>query len=451
VKLRTPSCKNGRNFHGYGKELDLTAASKGLPVAKSSSARLVVLLAFVLFINFVDRGNLATAAPLIKDELHLNSTQLGLLLSAFFWSYTLCLFPVGWLAERFGAKPVLTVGVAIWSLGTVLTGVAGGLYSLFAYRLLLGIGESTAFPCTSKLLASELSVTQRGRANGVTTCGQGLGPAFGTWVGGLIASMAGWRPLFIIFGALSLLWVLPWRRTKLSSAPVHDNKPTAPLLPLRSILRQRAMWATAVGHFGANYGLYFVGSWLPTYLIKVKGLSVAQMATTAGAIYVVWALSSLTIGWAFDRLQNAGACRTMTSKTLLGIGCAGKITCMAGIIFAPPTWAIPLLFVNEIFSGFISPILWTVSQTIAGPRAIGRWMGVQMTVGNIAGVVAPVLTGIAIDLTGSFAAAFAAAALFYVMSGIAWIFGVDKVEPLVWELVPLVPLARPGSPNYAGA
>jgi len=78
-------------------------------------------------------------------------------------------------------------------------------------------------------------------------------------------------------------------------------------------------------------------------------------------------------------------------------------------------------------------------------------MGVQMTVGNIAGVVAPVLTGIAIDLTGSFAAAFAAAALFYVMSGIAWIFGVDKVEPLVWELVPLVPLARPGSPNYAGA
>src|SRR5277367_4593516 len=152
-----------------------------MTVARSSPAKLVVLLAFVLFINFVDRGNLATVAPLIKDELHLNSTQLGLLLSAFFWSYTLCLFPAGWLAERFGAKPVLTVGVVIWSLGTLLTGVVGGLYSLFACRLLLGVGESAAFPCTSKLIASELPVTQRGRANGVTVFGQGLGPAFGTW------------------------------------------------------------------------------------------------------------------------------------------------------------------------------------------------------------------------------------------------------------------------------
>jgi MFS family permease len=425
----------------------LTAASKGLPIAKSSPARLVVLLAFVLFINFVDRGNLATAAPLIKDELHLNSTQLGLLLSAFFWSYTLCLFPVGWLAERFGAKPVLTVGVVIWSLGTLLTGVAGGLYSLFACRLLLGVGESAAFPCTSKLIASELPDTQRGRANGVTTFGQGLGPAFGTWAGGLIAAIAGWRPLFIIFGALSLLWVLPWRRTQLSSAPVHEDMPTA-TLPMKSILRQRAMWATAVGHFGANYGLYFVGSWLPTYLVKVKGLSVAHMATTAGAIYIAWAVSALTVGWAFDRLQKAGANRTTTSKTLLGIGCAGKITCMALIIFAPPTWAIPCLFVNEVFSGFLSPVLWTVSQIIAGPRAIGRWMGVQMTVGNLAGVVAPVLTGIAVDVTGSFAAAFGAAALFYVISGIAWIFGVNKVEPLAWDESPL---PKYGAPYYARA
>ena len=273
--------------------------------AKSSPARLVILLAFVLFINFVDRGNLATAAPLIKDELHLNSTQLGVLLSAFFWSYTLCLFPVGWLSERFGAKPVLTAGVVIWSLGTLLTGVAGGLYSLFACRLLLGVGESTAFPCTSKLIATELPVTQRGRANGVTVFGQGLGPAFGTWAGGLIAAMAGWRPLFIIFGALSLLWVLPWRRTQLSNASIHEDIPAARLLPLNSILRQRQMWATAIGHFGANYGLYFIGAWLPTYLVKVKGLSVAQMATTGGSIYIAWALSALSIGWAFDRLQKA--------------------------------------------------------------------------------------------------------------------------------------------------
>jgi MFS family permease len=130
-------------------------------------------------------------------------------------------------------------------------------------------------------------------------------------------------------------------------------------------------------------------------------------------------------------LQKAGANRTIASKSLLGLGCAGKIACMVLIIF-----------------GFISVPLWTVSQTIAGPRAIGRWMGLQSTFANLAGIVAPVLTGIAVDLTGNFRAAFAAAALFYVTSAVAWIFGIDKVEPLLWDEASL---PKPGATDCAPA
>jgi nitrate/nitrite transporter NarK len=192
------------------------------------------------------------------------------------------------------------------------------------------------------------------------------------------------------------------------------------------------MWATAIGLFAGNYGFYFLGSWLPTYLVKTKGLTIAQMATTAGSIYIAWALTSLVTGWVFDRLLKAGVGITFASKFLLGIACVGNIACMAGIMFGRPTWAIGLLYAAEIFTGLGSPVVWTVSQTIAGPRAIGQWMGVQVTMGNLAGLVAPMLTGVTVDITGSFTSAFGAAAFCYVVSGISWVFGIKKVQPIEW-------------------
>jgi MFS family permease len=400
------------------------------------AVRLVILLAVVFFISYVDRGTLATAAPLIKDQLHLNSTRLGLLLSAFFWSYTLAVAPAGWLAERYGAKPVLTGGVALWSISTLLTGLSGGLYSLFVCRLLLGIGESAAFPCVGKLLATQIGSNARGRANGVTVLGQALGPAGGTWIGGMVAAKWGWRPMFVCFGALSLLWILPWRRTTLSAPLATNQRATEPPVPLTMLIRERSLWGTSIGLFCANYALYFFSSWLPTYLVKVHGLSMNQMAQTAGAIFVVWALSAFAVGVLFDWLLRSGANRTTVSKALLVIGCVGKVTCITGIVLWPAALAIPLLYFNELFSGFFSPIIWSMSQTIAGPRAIGRWMGLQLMFGNVAGIIAPVVTGLAIDFTGSFAVAFWLVAAFLGIAAFAWLFLVQQVEPLQWNLEP---------------
>ena len=131
--------------------------------APATSTRVVVLLAAAVCINYVDRGNLATAAPLIQDELHLSATQLGFLLSAFFWTYVAAMTPAGWLAERFGARLVLAGGVAIWSVATLFTGFANSLIALLLLRLLLGLGESTAFPCSSKALAAEVPMERLGK------------------------------------------------------------------------------------------------------------------------------------------------------------------------------------------------------------------------------------------------------------------------------------------------
>ena len=116
----------------------------------------VVLLALAIFINYVDRGNLATAAPLMKDELHLSASKFGLLLSAFFWTYVPGQIVAGWLVEKFNAYRTYALGLALWSISTALTGVASGFSMLIALRLLLGVGESVAFPCSSQLIAQHL-------------------------------------------------------------------------------------------------------------------------------------------------------------------------------------------------------------------------------------------------------------------------------------------------------
>ncbi len=169
---------------------------------------LVVLLAAVLFINYADRGLLSIAAPLAQSELHLTDSQLGLLFSAFFWTYALAQIPVGWVAERYGAHRVLALGLVVWAAATMLVGLASGFVTLILLRMFLGLGESTGFPCVAKLLAAAVPVEQLGIANGFVGAAYSFGPAVGALAGGMLMVRFGWRSAFMVFGVLSLLWLL---------------------------------------------------------------------------------------------------------------------------------------------------------------------------------------------------------------------------------------------------
>jgi sugar phosphate permease len=139
----------------------------------------LVLLGFSIFINYIDRANLSVAAPLLRNELGLSATQLGVVLSAFFWTYA-CMQPIaGWLADRFDVKWVFAVGFFAWSAATALTGVIHAFAALLVMRVLLGIGESVAYPCYCKIFATHFREHQRGVANAVIGAGQALGPGLG--------------------------------------------------------------------------------------------------------------------------------------------------------------------------------------------------------------------------------------------------------------------------------
>ena len=398
----------------------------------STPVRVVLLLATAVFINYVDRGNLATAAPLIQDELHLTSTQLGILLSAFFYTYVVAMTPAGWLAERYGAQRVLAVGVVIWSVATLLTGIATGLITLLLLRLLLGLGESTAFPSVSKALASEVPVSQLGLANGVMSFGYLAGPAVGTFIGGMLMAHIGWRPVFVLFGCLSLLWLWPWLRTPMRPTP----KPTAVSKDAPSfawILRQRGLWGASLGHFASNYNFYFILAWLPVYLVKARGFSMESMAWVASIAYLINAVSALLMGWASDSWCRAGRSPDVIYKGVMAFSHIVTIGCMVGMALLPVGGSIACLFAYEVVCGLSSPGVYAIPQILAGPAASGRWVGVQNTCGNMAGVIAPAITGMLVDSSGTFVSAFVLASAVNVLGVVGWVFILPKIAPINWQ------------------
>lgn len=403
------------------------------PRALTSPVRLVLLMAASLFINYVDRGNLATAGPLLQDELQLSATQFGALGSAFFVTYVLAMVPAGWLADRYGAKLVLGLGATIWSIATLLTGFVGGFASLLALRLLLGLGESAAFPCTSKLIATGVKREHIGLANGVTGFGYLFGPAIGTFVGGLLTARLGWRPVFVLFGALSLLWLIPWRRVVVAEPTLKTHAPTVDPPTMREILAQRGLWGAVIGHFSGNYTFYFILIWLPTYFVKVRGFSIDEMAWVATAAYAINAAAALAAGWGIDRWVRSGRSPTIGYKTPMGVSHLISIACMVGMAVLPIKGCIISLFVFELFMGCSSPGYFGIPQILAGPTAAARWVGVQNMCGNLPGIIAPLITGVLIDATGSYVSAFVLAGLINLLGFVGWVFVLPKIAPIRWH------------------
>jgi len=395
-------------------------------------AGVVTLLAVAVFINYVDRGNLATAAPLIKDQLHLSASQIGILFSAFFWTYIPGQILAGWLAERINAYRALALGVAMWSLATAATGLATGFIVLLALRLVLGIGESAAFPCSSKLLARHLPLNRLGVANGAIATGLALGPAFGTFAGGMLMAHLGWRPIFLIFGIASLLWLVPWTSVMREAASRTDKSSHGGEPSFRDLLSRRELWGASIGHFSSNYAFYFVISWFPLYLIKSRGFSVSGMAAFLGVVYLVYALSTQVSGWASDRWMRAGASANRVRKTFIVASCLGVAAAMMGCAFGNIGVCIASLLLAALSFGPGTVNVYAIGQTLAGPRAAGKWVGVQNCIGNISGVVGPLVTGFVIDRTGDFFWAFAIACAVTLVGVVAWGAIIPRIAPLTW-------------------
>ena len=398
------------------------------------SGTVVALLALAIFINYVDRGNLSTAAPLIKSDLRLTNVEYGVLVSAFFWVYAPGQIIAAWLVQQINAYRTLSIGLAIWATATVASGFANGFAMLLLFRVLLGVGESAGFPASSKLLAQHLSPGRLGKANGLVSSGIFLGPAVGTFVGGLFIAHAGWRLLFIVFGAMSFLWLIPWlMSTQVLSAQARASESAEP--PFRELLANRQLWGASLGHFCANYPLFVVFSWLPLYLVKSQGFSITAMARLGGVVYGLATATCLAGGWLADRWIATGAATSRVRLTMIcSVGLAWFM-CMTACALGNATLAIAGLLMSSLPMGLAGFNLYTIAQTLAGPRAAGKWMGIQNAIGNLAGIVAPVATGMLVDWTGRYTLGFLAAGVVGMAGAGSWFLLVRRVEPITWSAI----------------
>ncbi len=403
--------------------------------AAPARGRLLFLLGLSVVINYIDRSNLSIAAPLIKDEIGITAAQLGTLLSAFFWTYSVMHLVSGWLVDRFDVKWVFALGFLAWSGTTAITGLVHGFAALLAARVVLGVGEAVSFPSYGKIICTYFDEERRGFANAVVISGLALGPAVGFLIGGSAVSRFGWRPFFIVVGAAGLLWLLPWAAWMPRRAPAQAAEPY-PFSSMLAIARRRSAWGMWICHFALAYPLYFLLTWLPFYLNRARGLSLNQTARVAAVVFLAYAASSAIVGKFADRWVTTGGSVTLVRKTLAAAGSIVVGLFLVAGVLAPAnlyTWMLVLVGVSM---GLTGTCLYSAAQTLAGPRMAGRWTGVQQCMGNLSGAAAPAATGFLLQRTGNFHWAFYLAALVSVAGALSWLFVVGPLETLHWDDCP---------------
>jgi MFS family permease len=403
---------------------------KRLALSRQEWVVLLLLLVSAL-INYIDRTTLSVSATDIQRELHISNADIGKLHSAFFAAYALCqlCFFAGWLVGRFHVGWVLAGGFVLWSGVTALTGLAPAFAMILVLRVLLGVGESVCFPAYSRILANEYPEHHRGFANGLIDVGTKIGPATGVLLGGLLVAQLGWRWCFVVLGLGSLLWVWPWlRNMPRGSCATREDSSRAP--SIGAILTQRSLWFMCFGQFCANYYWYFLLTWLPAYLEKERHFPKRKMALFGWLPFLAIAIADVGSGWLSDWLIARGHSPTVVRKGLTGGGLALASLAACVVAVQSDTAAMAILILACIAYGMYAPHLFAITQTISGPQAAGKWTSFQNGFANLAGVVAPWLTGWVVDQTGQFFWAFVLAGCFAVASAANYVIGVGDVAPV---------------------
>lgn len=387
--------------------------------------KLFLLLLVLVAVNYIDRGSISVALPIIQKEFNLPPELVGLLLSAFFWTYALMQIPVGLLIDKFGPRKVMTASCIGWGFATASSGLAGGFLSMFIARLGIGVTEAGVMPAGGKLNAIWMHKKERGRGATILDAGAPLGAGLGgiliTW---LIASTGSWRYSFIIAGAATVLMGLAvwWyvRDNPRQHRAVNDaeaeyiesshaeedaaaeqagSKGKRALLPY---LKFRSFWAMCLGWLGFNGVFYGLLTWGPLYLAQAKGFDLKTIGWSTFVIFGAGFVGEILGGTIADKWRNSGASANLVMRTLLGISSVVVIGGLIGVtVVADSTTAVVLLSVVMFFLRWVG-LFWSIPSILGGRTNAGVLGGAMNFSGNISGFVTPIVVGLIVGATGSY-------------------------------------------------
>jgi MFS transporter, ACS family, D-galactonate transporter len=392
---------------------------------KPTHVRWVPILAMVAvgtMINYLDRTVLGIAAPFMTKDLGLTATQMGLVFSAFSWSYALLQIPGGIFLDRFGTRVTYFIAVVGWSLFTALMAVPRSLGGLILTRIGVGVFEAPCFPANSRILATWFPQSERARANGVYSFGQYVGLGFLSVPLFWIAQRYGWRVLFVAVGAFGVAFGLVW--WKLYRNPAESTAVGRAELDyieaggggeykgepvrfqwshIRVLLRQRQVLGASLGQFGGNSTQVFFVTWFPTYLVTARGMTFIQAGLMTSLPYIGASLGVLLGGLLSDTiLKRTGSANLARKLPIVGGMLLASTIILANYVPADNNAAVVLVMSIAFFGQGMTNLGWTVISDVAPKKLIGLTSGIFNFSANLAGIITPLVIGVSFQLTGSF-------------------------------------------------
>src|SRR5947207_3132591 len=403
-----------------------------LDVTNARRWTIVGLLFTASLINYFDRATIAFALPLISRELHLGPETKGVLLSAFFWSYALMQIPMGIFADRVNLRWLYAGAFTLWSISQGLIGFAVGLGALIAFRVLLGIGESIYLPGGSKIVSLLFRPSERGLPCGLFDFGTRTGLVIEGVLVPRMLTQYGWRTTFAIVGFTALLWLIPWliitpKRLQGHALATGVTRGSDVWAATLALLTNRNLLGICLGFFCFDYYWYFLVNWLPDYLVTSRGLTILKAGFYAALPYLVFGVSEPIGGWIADRLVGAGWSETRARKGIVTVAFLTGLLLIPAARVNSPGAALALI-IGGCLVGLATGNLLVILQSCAPRNEVGLWTGGYNFVGNIAGIVSPLITGYLIEKTGSYTPPFVLAAALIAVGPLAFWFIVGELK-----------------------
>jgi ACS family D-galactonate transporter-like MFS transporter len=414
---------------------------------------IMALLFGCVVINYLDRANLSIAAPLVAKDLAIDSLKMGLVFSAFGWSYVFCQVPGGWLVDLVHPRKLYAVMIALWSVATALLGLSTGLAMLFALRLGIGALEAPSFPTNNRVVTTWFPERERATAIGFYTSGQFVGLAFLTPALMYVQVHFGWRSVFITLGLAGIVWAVAWYtiyRGPLAykganAAEIELIRQGGGLVDLSEqsaartgkefsagdlgyVLSKSKLWGLYIGQYAATSTLWFFLTWFPTYLVQSRGMSFQQAGFLASLPFLGAFCGVLCSGVVSDFLVRRGFSLGIARKTPIITGLLLSISIVGANYVRTPKWIITFMAL-AFFGNGLASITWSLVSAVAPKRLIGLTGGVFNFIGNMSSITVPVIVG-ALVRGGDFTLALAYIAGMALVGALSYIFVVGRIERL---------------------
>ncbi|MFY9745878.1 MAG: MFS transporter [Acidobacteriaceae bacterium] len=424
-----------------------SSASDSVLHAPHRRWRIAVLLGIGVLVNFFDRVNISVAYDALRTNWGITAVTFGYLASAYNWTYALLQIPIGVMLDRWGVRRIGRVATFLWSMASFASGLATGIYSFFAARLLLGIGEAPTFPANAKAVGYWFPERERSFATSINDAAAKFASAIGVPILGLFVIRFGWRWSFIFTGFVSFLYFLlfcgvyrnPSEDPRLSPAERNlmaegNAQPeSAPArhahgAPLLYLLRQPQVIGATIGFAAYNYVFYLVLIWLPSYLSMSLHVDLLHSALDTSIPWMVATVTDLLIGgWMVDALVRRGARPWLVRQAVLVGGLAFGMGIYGARFAHTPAVAVAWMSVCMAGLGAMAPVGWSIPSFIAPRASVGRVGGIMNFVTQIAAISAPVITGY-FARAHNFGGSFALAAVVLAVGIAGYVLGLGKLR-----------------------